>query len=257
MGMTPPPLPLEPGETVVLSGGRSWHCWLYTIAFAPALCALLPLAALPWLFSGRYWLTQRRLIFAAPLGQPKVARLADLTCVGIKASTARLIVRTPQGSITVRFAEDFNRLWGALVLLTELPVPQQTAAPQVRYLSSAATAKFPGGWQQGYAVNFNRSLVFLPNEKPRRNVAEAGKLAGQLALALVGVHVSRSQAQLPFDLWLSLWSHLPTDDFQALLNDTATARGGKVLPLEQLEVVSPQQLKQGDWSVNTRQPMMG
>jgi hypothetical protein len=255
--MTPPPIALEPGETVVLSGGRSWHVWLYTIAFAPALCALLPLAALPWLFSGRYWLTQRRLIFAPPIGPVKTARLADITGVSLKASTAKLTVRTPQGSITVRFAQDFARLWGALVLLTELPVPEQTAAAQVRYLGSVATAKFPGGWQHGYAVNFNRRVVFLPNEKARSNVAEAGKLAGQLPLALVGVHVTRSQAQLPFDLWLSLWSHLPTDDFEALLHGTANARGGKVVPLEHLEVVSAQQLKHGEWSLNTRQPVMG
>lgn len=255
--MTPPPIALEPGETVVLSGGRSWHVWLYTLAFAPALCALLPLAALPWLFSGRYWLTQRRLLFAPPLGPVKTVRLADITGVDLKASTAKLTVRTPQGHVTVRFAQDFARLWGALVLLTELPVPPQTAAAQVRYLGSVATAKFPGGWQQGYAVNFNRRVVFLPNEKPRRNLAEAGKLAGQLALALVGVHVSRAQAQLPFDLWLSLWSHLPTDDFDVLLQDTATARGGRVVPLEHLEVVTAQQLKHGDWLLNTRQPVVG
>jgi hypothetical protein len=183
--------------------------------------------------------------------------LTDITGVDITASRATLTFKGKPQNITIRFARDFQRLWGAIVLLSELPVPAQSGQPQVRYFASAATAKFPGGWQQGYAVNFNRSLVFLPNEKARSNVAEAGKLAGQLALALVGVHVSRTHAQLPFDLWLSLWSHLPTEEFESLLHATADKRGGKVVPYEQLEVVSPQRLKLGEWSVSSRQPLMG
>jgi hypothetical protein len=255
--MNPPPIALEPGETIVISGGRSWHFWLYTLAFVPALCALLPLAVLPFLFSGRYWLTQRRLIFAAPIGPVKSLQLVDITGIDITSKRATITFKGAPQNITVRFAEDFHRLWGAVVLLSELPVPQQVSQPQVRFLASAATAKFPGGWQQGYAVNFNRSLVFIPNERPRNNVAEAGKLAGQLALALVGVHVSRTQAQLPFDLWLTLWSHLRTEEFESLLHETAGKRGGKVVPYEQLEVVSPLKFKLGEWSVSSRQPLLG
>jgi hypothetical protein len=254
--MTQPPIPLDPGETVVLEGGRSWHFWLYTAVFVPLLCAMLPVAALPFVLSGRYWLTQRRLIFKSPLGQPRSLFLSELQNVEVVSPRATLTLRTARESVTIRFAEHFHRLWGALVLLGELPVPQQVAPPQVQYRASAGTAKFPGGWQQGFAVNFNRSVVFLPNEDARRTGVEAAKLAGQLALALVGVHAYRVQAQLPFDLWLSLWSHLPTDQFESLLHATAQKRGGKVVPLEQLEISSTQLIKAGEWSFSARQPLV-
>jgi len=165
--MNAPPVALEPGETVVMAGGRSWHFWLYTVVCLPMLCAMLPVAALPFVLSGQYWLTQRRLIFKSPLGQPKSVRLSELTGLDLVSTRATLTLRTAQQSVTVRFAEHFHRLWGALVLLSEFPVPQQLGAPQVQYRASPATVKFPGGWQQGYAVNFNRSGVFLPNENAR------------------------------------------------------------------------------------------
>lgn len=254
--MNSSPLPLEPGETVVLCGGRSWHFWLYTLIFTPLLCAMIPAAVLPFVLSGRYWLTQRRLIFKSPLGRAKCLALAELTGVEVVATRATLTLRSKHDTITIRFAEHFSRLWGALVLLGELPVPDDVATPQVQYRASPATVKFPGGWQQGFAVNFNRRMVFLPNEKPRKTAAEAGKLVGQLALALVGVHVHRAQAALPFDLWLSLWRHLPTDEFEALLHATAEERGGRVVPLEQLEIVSDRVFKTGDWTFNARQPLV-
>lgn len=253
--MNPPPIPLEPGETVVLAGSRGWHFWLWTAVFVPMLCAFVPLAVIPFLVSGHYWLTQRRLIFKSPLGQPKSLRLADITGIEITSRRATVTVNAGKESITIRFAKDFARLVGAIQLMNELPVPEQGGAPQVKFLSSAATAKFPGGWQQGHAVNFNRLVVFLPNERARNTAAEAGKLAGQLALALVGVHVHRNQVQLPFDLWLSLWSHLSTEEFDALLRSTAEARGGRVISLEQLEVLSPQQFKTADWTVKSSQPL--
>lgn len=255
---TPPPLPLEPGETVVLSGGRSWHCWLYTLALSPLVCSLLfaPLVAVPLLISGQYWLTQRRLIFKAPMREAKAVTLSTITTIDLVASRATMTLRFSGGDLTLRFAEGFARLWGALSLLTELPVPSQVAPAQQTFRASPATAKFPGGWQQGFAVNCNQRLVFLPNERPRSNVAEAGKLAGQLALALVGVHVHRAQAQLPFDLWLSLWSHLPATEFDTLLAHTAETRGGRVLDLHQLEVQSPQRFGVGEWSVSTRHAVL-
>lgn len=252
------PISLEPGETVVLSGGRSWHCWLYTLALSPLACTMLftPLVALPFFFSGQYWLTQRRLIFKAPLRDVKVIVLSSITGIDLVASRATMTVRSPAGDITLRFAEQFARLWGALALFNELPVPTSVAPPQQQFRASPATAKFPGGWQQGFAVNCNQRMVFLPNERPRSNVAEAGKVVGQLALALVGVHVHRSQAQLPFDLWLSLWSHLPNAEFDALLQEAAERRGGKVIGVHQLEVQSPQRFGIGEWTVSSRQPLL-
>jgi hypothetical protein len=255
MSMPPPPIPLEPGETLVMSGGRSWHAWLFTIVLTPMLCAFLPLCALPWLFSGRYWLTQRRLIFKTPLGAPQVMVLKDLTDLDVVGKRATLTLKHARGSITMRFVEDFQRVWGAIILLAELPVPTQLGAPQVHYRVAPVSLTFPGGFQAGYGVSFNRQLVFLPNERPRHTVAEGAKLAGQLALALVGVHVSRFQAKLPFDVWLGLWRHLSTAEFDALLSKAAQARGGRVLPLEQLEHETPTLYRMGELKVRASQPL--
>ena len=255
--MNPPgPVPLEPGETILLAGGRSWHAWLYTIVFLPMACVMVPLCVLPWLFSGRYWLTQRRLIFKSPLGSPKVMALKDLSGIEVVGERSTLTVRHAGGSITLRFAADFRRLWGALILLGELPVPESLGTPQVRYRASPVSLVFPGGFQAGFGVSFNRRLVFLPNERPRSTVGEAAKVAGQLALALIGVHVSRYQAQPPYDLWLSLWGHLSTAEFDALLTKTAQARGGRVVSLSDLTHESPTQYRAGELQFRASQPLL-
>jgi len=241
---------------LLMSGGRSWHAWLFTIVLMPMACAMLPLFLLPWLLSGRYWLTQRRLIFKSPLGNPQVVALRDITDLRVTGKRSTLKLVHPQGTLALRFAEDFRRLWGAIILLAELPVPEQLGAPQVHYKAAPASLKFPGGWQHGFGVNFNRSLVFLPNERPKRNAVEAGKLAGQLALALVGVHVSVYQAQLPFDLWLSLWRHLSTAEFEALLHKAAEVRGGRVMPVNDLVHESPTTYRAGEVQVRASQPLL-
>ncbi|MFT3711943.1 MAG: hypothetical protein QM817_30245 [Archangium sp.] len=251
----PPPLPLEPGETLVMSGGRGWHAWLFTIVLMPMLCAFVPLFALPWLFSGRYWLTQRRLIFKTPLGKPQVMLLKELKNLEVVGKRATLSLQHPGGTITMRFIEDFHRVWGAILLLAELPVPTQLGAPQVHYRVAPSTLTFPGGFQAGYGVSFNRQLVFLPNERPRNTVAEGAKIAGQLALALVGVHMARYQAKLPFDVWLGLWRHLSTAEFDALLSKTAALRGGRVLPLENLEHESPTLYRAGELKLRAATPL--
>lgn len=218
---------------------------------------MLPLFVLPWLISGRYWLTQRRLIFKSPLGKPQVMNLKDLSGLEVVGKRSTLSLRHPSGRITMRFVEDFHRLWGALILLTELPVPAELGAPQVQYRVARATLTFPGGYQAGMGVSFNRQLVFLPNERPRNSLAEAGKVAGQLALALVGVGVARYQARLPFDLWLGLWRHLPTEEFDALLMKTARVRGGRVLSINDLTHDSPTLYRAGEIKVRTSQPLLG
>jgi hypothetical protein len=254
--MKPCPVPLAPGETIVLSGGRSWHAWLFTIAVLPTACMLLPIFLLPWALSGRYWLTQRRLIFQTPLGKPQVMALQDLRQVDVVGRRATLSLRHAGGSITMRFVENFASLWGAIVLLTELPVPEAVGAPVVQFRAAPMSLTFPGGYQVGYGVAFNQQLVFFPNDRPRNTLAEAGKLAGQLALALVGVGVARYQARLPFDLWLSLWTHLPVSEFEALMKQAATQRGGTIIPVSQLTIDSPTQYRAGEHKLRAGQPLL-
>ena len=256
MNQTPPPVALEPGETVLLSGGRNWQAWMFTFALMPMACVMMPAFLLPWVFSGRYWLTQRRLIFKSLLGSPQVMALSDLKGIEIVGRRSTLSLRHSTGTITIRFAEDFARLWGAIILLSELPVPESAGAPAVQFRASPVSLTFPGGSQAGYGVSFNRQVVFFPNDRPRNTIAEAGKLAGQLALAFVGVGVARYQAKLPFDLWLSLWQHLPTEQFETLLGTTATNRGGKVISINDLTFESPTIYRAGELKIRTAQPLL-
>ena len=208
------------------------------------------------MFSGRYWLTQRRLIFKTALGKPQVMALKDLTNIEAVGKRATLSVQGAGLWITMRFVEDFRRLWGAILLLSELPVPEAVSAPVVQYRAAPVSLTFPGGSQAGYGISFNRQFVFLPNERPRNNVAEVGKLAGQLALALVGFSVVTHQAQLPFDLWLSLWRHLPTEEFEALLGKTAALRGGRVIALSELTFDSATLYSAGALKIRASQPLL-
>ncbi len=84
------------------------------------------------------------MIFKPSLGQPKSVRLSDRVGIDLVSTRATLTLKSRQGNVTVRFAEHFHPLWGALILLSEFPVPQQLGAPQVQYRASAATVKFAG-----------------------------------------------------------------------------------------------------------------
>lgn len=236
------PIPLAPvaladGEQVVLSGGRSWHVWLFTAALLPSLCMLIPLAALPWLFSGRYWLTQRRLIWKPMLGKVKEIALKDITAVDVVGKRSTITVRGPQGSFSLRLIQGWSRLWGALVLFRQVPVPQRISEPRTTY-RSVATMRVAGKVvQDGFGIVHAGEFVFLPREKSHHLGADGARVAGQLALALIGVSVVRYQAELPFDLWLSMWSHLDAGEFSELLREAAERRGGQVLPVRELQAI--------------------
>jgi hypothetical protein len=234
----PPPIPLEPGEVVLLAGGRSWQVWLYSIVLLPMLCMLMPFALVPWAVTGRYWLTQRRLIWKPALGKPKVAPLAQIEGVDVVVKRATVGVRGPFGRFTLRFVADVHRLWGALVLFRQLPLPEAVGVPR-RVVRSAPTLRVEGrSMQQGVAVAHQGRVVFLPKEGRRDTRVEAAKLAGFLALTLVGVRFVTHRAELPFDLWLRSWSHLPDDEFTQVLGDAARRLGGEVVAQQVLEPVA-------------------
>lgn len=160
-----------------------------------------------------------------------------------------------RGAFTLRFVQRFADLWGALVLLRELPVPHEVGPQQVSFRCSPVTLKFPNGFQEGFGVSFNELLFFLPSDKCRNTAAEAGKLAGQLALAVVGVTVTTSRAKRPYALWLWLWQHVSPEHFESLLHEAVELRGGQVVPFVDLRIESPNRAHANDLVFAATQPL--
>jgi hypothetical protein len=238
---SPTPVPsgvsLLDGEEVVLSGGPSWHAWLFSAALLPAVCALLPLFALPWIFTGHYWVTQLRLVWK-PLGRkPRSVMLDTITDVRVVGRRATVSTSSPQGRVSMRMVEGWKRLWGALLLFRQLPMPERLGVPRAAFQGQQAICVEGKVHQTGYGIVHKSRFTFLPQERRHHLGADAAKVAGQVALALVGFHAVTYRADLPFDTWLSLWSHLSDDEFAALLTKVAAARGGVAVPVGQLEPV--------------------
>lgn len=247
---------LEPGEVVLLSGGRSWHAWVYTVLFLTVGCMCFPLAAVPWLVSCRYWLTQRRLLVQTPFSFHAVA-LADVSRLEVTPTRATLSLSHRGATLTLRFVEHFRDLWSALTLLREVPVPAIAEAARLTPASGPCTASFRGGFQQGYGVTFTQRFFFLPGDVPRNTAAEFARLGAKVAFSLAGGPVGAQRPLRPWGLWLGLWTHLDPASFEALLARTVETFGGSVQPVAELTVTTPQKATSGEVTYASATPLFG
>lgn len=230
----PPPFPLAEGEVVVSTGGPSWVVWVFGAALAPLLCVLVPVALLPWVVSGRFWLTQRRLIWKSRWGKPKELAIAQITQVKIVGSRQTVSVKSEQGGLTVRLSTNWRELWGALLLFRQVPLPERVGPPRASFTGQRTLCVEGGNRQEGYLVFHRDRAFFLPNQPRHHLAADVAKLGARAALALVGATVVTYQAELPFELWLSLWRHLPDEELAALLERTTQSRGGVMARMGEL-----------------------
>ncbi|HUB08504.1 MAG TPA: hypothetical protein VMB50_15975, partial [Myxococcales bacterium] len=214
------------------------------------------LAAVPWFLSGRYWLTQKRIIWKRLGAKPQSMALKDIASISVGVRTFRLTLKGPTSKLTLRFVKNFKRLWGALILFRELPLPERVGTPRATYRGQRSYRMQGNVMQEGYGVLHRESFFFLPKEDAHHLGADAAKLVGALALAAVGVHRVNSRADLPFDLWLSLWSYLSDDELDGLLRRAAEQRGGSAVSVGQLERLGTKAwYRHGSDEFRMRQPL--
>lgn len=201
----PPPFPLERGEIILLSQGmhsfgRIWllfalpgllcsgcylplgllstwldpagrssdPLWLTTLITVSLMLAYGAFALWPWLLSGRYWLTTRRLIW-----RPNVGRAAQLPLDAPEPFALRAFAWTQtlqvrgERTLRVRFAKGLAHLWGGLLLLQtpglahalEEPVDATSDVP-VTLIPHAACTSTPG--RGGMLVLTRDCVAFIP-----------------------------------------------------------------------------------------------
>ena len=240
----PVPQPPGSGEPVLLEGtqrGRhvlTWPgMWVFALlAFAyrqelvrhgNPLPLLLAGGALWLLFSlrytGRFWLTSKRLVWQPRFGEAVQVSLASIAEDGLRALPAWGEVRI-QGDrkVTVRHA----RLAGRLAALVDLQrcapfLGTADGTPQVNEVSVLPAWREPGHpqarAQQGVAVLRPGYAAFLPAHR-----------AGEIFRGWVGPQALAPEADVTLELLVEHLRLLPDADFDAHLRQAVFSHGGEL-----------------------------
>ncbi len=242
------PFVLEPGERVLIRGGfggQGGWSWLAGVGigcllFAPcvglalfrgladgnvpsALVGLVFLmlglfvASLPYLLSGTYWLTNLRLHFKPRLGAAVAVPFADIDADRIRVGvlTSSLYVKGPR-PVSLRYIRGLERLWGGLILFSQLGEVETTPAAERTEEVACWPAFSQGGLssQRGMAVLRPGYFAFLPSEGKVNLLAQLGTgLGNQVAGQAVGVQWVSARAKLPVDLLLQVLYERDAESF--------------------------------------------
>lgn len=153
------------------AGRSSDPLWLTTLIMVLLMLGYTTFLLWPWLLSGRYWLTTRRLIWRPHLGRARQVPLDALQSAAIRAFawTQTLQVRGEQ-TVRVRFTAGLAQLWGGLLLLQtpgvaralEEPPAAEGPAASVVLIPHATCTSAPG--RSGMAVLAGDFVAFIPAE---------------------------------------------------------------------------------------------
>lgn len=239
---------LEPGERELISGGFGgkvlwvWTVPLFGIAVLITLgivlglvrgaagmadlgeallyvCVFGTLGAIPYLLSGRWSLTDRRLVWRPRVGETQSIRLEEIPEDGVDAValTSTLVVRTDDRRATLGFIDGLEQLWGGILLFRnpafELPEPTDKDAG-VECLVRRAWRVEGAAAQRGYLVIRRSYGAFLPVESAEDVITG---LAESLGTSLSGAAVLQAEASPPFDVWLEVLQRLEPEEFDARL----------------------------------------
>lgn len=264
------PLPLERGEVILLSQGMhpfgrlwllvalpgglclggymllglliSWFdpaarssdpLWLTTLITVLSMLAYAAFLLWPWLLSGRYWLTTRRLIWRPRLGRAAQLPLASLRPAAIRAFawTQTLQVRGER-TLRVRFARGLAHLWGGLRLLQtpglaralEAPPAAAPEAP-VALIPHATCTSAPG--RTGMIVLTGDFVAFIPATL-RDDSAE---VVVEAVFSLLPYSAPRAiRPELPLETVLTRLAALPPERFAMHLKYLTAHHDGVYCP---------------------------
>jgi hypothetical protein len=226
------PFALEPHERVLLSGGFGGKFpWSWTISLVFACLLLFPFvvagawsnfskgrvhfglallammavfvfaAVWPFLRSGRYWLTNLCLYWKPRLGPAVAVPLSaiDPKRIAARQKTSSLIVRGQQ-PVSLRYVSDLERLWGGVILLSQLDAfePPETGERTEDVACWPAECVEGMSSQQGMAVLRPEYFAFLPSQEKVNVVAE-------ITSKVLNIDPGESlEAKLPVDLLLEV-----------------------------------------------------
>ena len=145
----------------------------FWLMFLPVVVAL---GLWPMLRTGRYWLTTQRLIWKPRFGGLKEMRIEDIRTDDISGDKlkSKLVVRSDQQKIALRYVSGMDRLWGGLVLLSRI-------SPDALVLSGKGVADvswWRGGRSQGLRQQLGlvvlrpEYVAFLPTAAGKHMVTE-------------------------------------------------------------------------------------
>jgi hypothetical protein len=154
-----------------LNPPRGEPLWRTSLSVIVIMLLYLLFLLWPWLLSGRYWLTTRRLIWRRHLGRPVHLRLDEIQADRIRAFAWTQGLHVPgERAVVLRFVKGLPQLWGGILLL-QTPRLSHTleeapsaapARPQIALIPHATCSNTPG--RTGLMVLSSDFVAFIPAE---------------------------------------------------------------------------------------------
>lgn len=197
-----PPIPLHGNEVILLHGGLRPLGWAWIVPmllfavymvlmsvllvaanttqplegdrwafFGNLLCFLLwpiPIALWPWLLSGTYWLTTRRVIWKPRVGKAAGLPLSEIDLKHIRAGAVTHTLRLHGAQrLTLRFIHKIEQVWGGILLL-RTPGIADAVERAAREPAETACLVWTATWTQGVNFKYGQAvlrrndLAFIP-----------------------------------------------------------------------------------------------
>lgn len=184
----------------------------------------------PWLFSGRYWLTTRQVIWQPRLGRRRQLPLTDIQPDKLRAFswTQSVQLCAPQ-RVSLRFVQNPAHLWGGVLLLQ---TPGLAAAIEAGSAASGrpvdaaclphATCSAASG-RAGQAVLTGEFVAFLPTDLQDHSI----EAFVEAVFSILPYSPARTiYPELPLDVVLPRLKRLPSEQFSLHLHRLAAQYGG-------------------------------
>ena len=176
-------------------------------------------------YTGRFWLTAKRLVWRPSVGEPVEVSLASVPDDGVSALPLWGQVRVEgDRTVTVRHVEHAGRLAALLDLLRCAPFRGAVdGMPRVREVSVLPAWRVPENappgtrGEHGVAVLRPGYAAFLPSHRA------AGVFRG-----LVGIEAHPAEGDLPLEVLVEQLRRLSEADFDAYLRQAVFSNGGEL-----------------------------
>ncbi|WP_157369786.1 hypothetical protein [Zavarzinella formosa] len=201
-----------------------WGERLFALVFMPVL---LLYVFWPWVRSGRYWLTNKRLIWLPRWGKLQTLDLEEVDPDDIKPVSAHRGLKVPGESrkISIRYVRGISRLWGGIEMMIDAEDldlnPDRSGVADVAWWPAVEGRRL--NRRLGIMVLRPNLMAFLPTEA---NVNLAGdflkQLGGKVIQDFRGKEDSaKTKKSIPYDSLLGIMSEQSEESFDEFIWDTA------------------------------------